>query len=276
MDQFPENTREQSPTELHERVHGEVLAPTLLNYASFIPETGGLLDETVFGNLTFDTAPPAQLQRIGECFARPLVHRSEPIASRFGFISLPCSIVHPLIWRCGRSKIVGATGWTEEFLIGLLEGDWVVERETGLEIQSSVAVGPVVTGVAAVTQALRDRPDLLIDRVLVVPPAARPLQAPGSSGTTDINQFYRVVINRKNRLARSMGLGAPNAILDPLQSALFTATTNLFDVLLSTLTPEAVDALNQAPRDEIPVSHLTALRSIEAMGLFVKGWSSSS
>jgi hypothetical protein len=69
-------------------------------------------------------------------------------------------------------------------------------------------------------------PAVQLVRIPVLPPAMRPAFSDGSRMlTSDLNDLYRVVVNRKRRLARLVELGAPEIIIDNerrmLEDALF-------------------------------------------------------
>ncbi len=75
-------------------------------------------------------------------------------------------------------------------------------------------------------------PDWLILRVLpVLPPDLRPMvQLPGGRfATSDLNDLYRRVINRNNRLNRLINLGAPEIILRNEKRMLQEAVDSLID-----------------------------------------------
>ena len=75
-------------------------------------------------------------------------------------------------------------------------------------------------------------PEWLILRVLpILPPDLRPMvQLPGGRfATSDLNDLYRRVINRNNRLNRLINLGAPEIILRNEKRMLQEAVDSLID-----------------------------------------------
>ncbi len=75
-------------------------------------------------------------------------------------------------------------------------------------------------------------PEWLILRILpVIPPDLRPMvQLPGGRfATSDLNDLYRRVINRNNRLSRLINLGAPEIILRNEKRMLQEAVDSLID-----------------------------------------------
>ncbi|MFB3897788.1 MAG: hypothetical protein ACE14V_15975, partial [bacterium] len=86
-----------------------------------------------------------------------------------------------------------------------------------------------------VVEAFRDsgnRPEwMIMDVVPVIPPDLRPLVAldGGRFATSDLNDLYRRVINRNNRLRRLMEINAPEVILRNEKRMLQEAVDALFD-----------------------------------------------
>ncbi|MDO8445922.1 MAG: DNA-directed RNA polymerase subunit beta' [Deltaproteobacteria bacterium] len=81
-------------------------------------------------------------------------------------------------------------------------------------------------------KASRQRPELMIlDIIPVLPPDLRPLVPldGGRFATSDLNDLYRRVINRNNRLARLMELNAPEIIIMNEKRMLQEAVDALFD-----------------------------------------------
>lgn len=56
---------------------------------------------------------------------------------------------------------------------------------------------------------------MILDVIPVIPPDLRPMVQldGGRFATSDLNDLYRRIINRNNRLARLMELGAPEIII---------------------------------------------------------------
>jgi DNA-directed RNA polymerase subunit beta' len=68
-------------------------------------------------------------------------------------------------------------------------------------------------------------------RIPVIPPAIRPMVAldGGRHATSDVNDLYRRVINRNNRLKKLMGIGAPSVIIRNEKRILQEAVDALID-----------------------------------------------
>ncbi|HEU4750287.1 MAG TPA: DNA-directed RNA polymerase subunit beta' [Acidimicrobiia bacterium] len=78
----------------------------------------------------------------------------------------------------------------------------------------------------------KNRPrDLILETVPVIPPDLRPMVQldGGRFATSDLNDLYRRVINRNNRLKRLLDLGAPEIIVNNEKRMLQEAVDALFD-----------------------------------------------
>ena len=73
--------------------------------------------------------------------------------------------------------------------------------------------------------------DMILDVVPVIPPDLRPMVQldGGRFATSDLNDLYRRVINRNNRLKRLLALGAPEIIVNNEKRMLQEAVDSLFD-----------------------------------------------
>jgi len=76
-----------------------------------------------------------------------------------------------------------------------------------------------------------DPTDLILETVPVIPPDLRPMVQldGGRFATSDLNDLYRRVINRNNRLKRLLDLGAPEIIVNNEKRMLQEAVDALFD-----------------------------------------------
>ena len=72
---------------------------------------------------------------------------------------------------------------------------------------------------------------MILDAVPVIPPDLRPMVQldGGRFATSDLNDLYRRVINRNNRLKRLLDLGAPEIIINNEKRMLQEAVDALFD-----------------------------------------------
>ena len=73
--------------------------------------------------------------------------------------------------------------------------------------------------------------DMILDVIPVIPPDLRPMVQldGGRFATSDLNDLYRRVINRNNRLKRLLELGAPEIIVNNEKRMLQEAVDSLFD-----------------------------------------------
>ena len=73
--------------------------------------------------------------------------------------------------------------------------------------------------------------DMILDVIPVIPPDLRPMVQldGGRFATSDLNDLYRRVINRNNRLKRLLDLGAPEIIVNNENRMLQEAVDSLFD-----------------------------------------------
>jgi hypothetical protein len=156
---------------------------------------------------------------------------------RFGLIELASPVV-PYLWRIGKpSPLANATGLSAKQIEDLLHcRTFMRQTANGLEWAPEPTAGGAhpnaadgwESGGAAVRTLLSNasagklppgligRPDaLVVDAVLAPPPLLRPLVLldSGNFATSDLNDHYRRVINRTNRLSKLLQLNAPEAIL---------------------------------------------------------------
>ena len=80
-------------------------------------------------------------------------------------------------------------------------------------------------------EGLNDPGDMVLEVVPVIPPDLRPMVQldGGRFATSDLNDLYRRVINRNNRLKRLLDLGAPEIIVNNEKRMLQEAVDALFD-----------------------------------------------
>jgi DNA-directed RNA polymerase subunit beta' len=137
-------------------------------------------------------------------------------------------------------------GWGEYFRGGmgaeairdLLEQVDLVAEGADLEDQIRTAKGQkqqrAVKRLKVVSAFLKsgNRPDqMILEAVPVIPPELRPMVQldGGRFATSDLNDLYRRVINRNNRLKRLLDLGAPEIIVNNEKRMLQEAVDALFD-----------------------------------------------
>ena len=122
-----------------------------------------------------------------------------------------------------------------ELLRGLDLDPLAAELKGKIKEASSIGVKKKLTKRLKVIEAFRlsgNKPDwMIIDAVPVLPPDLRPLVPleGGRFATSDLNDLYRRVINRNNRLKRLMELKAPSVIIKNEKRMLQEAVDALFD-----------------------------------------------
>ena len=112
-----------------------------------------------------------------------------------------------------------------------------LSKEIKLKIKevSSIGVKKKLTKRLKVVEAFKqsgNKPDwMILDVIPVLPPDLRPLVPleGGRFATSDLNDLYRRVINRNNRLKRLMELKAPSVIIKNEKRMLQEAVDALFD-----------------------------------------------
>src|SRR5207248_3316399 len=99
----------------------------------------------------------------------------------------------------------------------------------------------------------QNRPEwMILEAVPVIPPELRPMVQldGGRFATSDLNDLYRRVINRNNRLKRLLDLGAPEIIVNNekrmLPEYVDSMTPEVWDVLEEVIAEHPV-LLNRAP-----------------------------
>ena len=113
-------------------------------------------------------------------------------------------------------------------------------EETAEELRDIIATGKgqkrakAVKRLKVVDAFLKsgNRPtDMILDVIPVIPPDLRPMVQldGGRFATSDLNDLYRRVINRNNRLKRLLDLGAPEIIVHNEKRMLQEAVDSLFD-----------------------------------------------
>ena len=112
--------------------------------------------------------------------------------------------------------------------------------KTGEELREVVSVGKGqkrakaikrLKVVDAFLKSVNKPTDMILDVVPVIPPDLRPMVQldGGRFATSDLNDLYRRVINRNNRLKRLLDLGAPEIIVNNEKRMLQEAVDSLFD-----------------------------------------------
>ncbi len=217
---------------------GQVRKPDTLNYRTFESEPDGLFCPTIFNDQF----------------------------TRFGHVELAAPVV-PYWWRRGSpsvlEQLLPLTAKQIEALVRCrecvrLDGGGL---EWGENTRAFDDPETWLTGGAAIRRLLQTRApaklpaglpcgaDVLTPDVLLVLPAPmRPIVAldSGNFATSDLNDLYRRVINRNNRVAKLAELQAPPVILQNEQRMLQVAFDTLFANGLLSKSSQVLDANDRA------------------------------
>src|SRR3990167_1888134 len=246
--------------------YGEVTKPETINYRTQKPEREGLFSEAIFGPTKDWECYCGKYKRIrykgiicdrcGVEITRSIVRRE-----RMGHIKLATPVAHIWFLRGVPSKIATVLGvslteleyrdlsvkYGEVFEAGigaesvrkLLEGVNLEEMVIYLEGLLKNEVNPlerrkIARRLKYFTSMARAgiRPEWMIISVLpVIPPALRPMVPldGGRYATSDLNDLYRRVINRNNRLKHLIELKAPEVITKNEKRMLQEAVDALID-----------------------------------------------
>src|SRR5438045_238856 len=191
-----------SPERIRSWSHGEVTKPETINYRTFKPERDGLFCARIFGPVTDWECLCGKYKR--------MKHR--------GVICDKCGVEV--------SKELLKRVEIEELSTELREK---MKHETSLQKRLKYAKR------LKVVEAFRksgNKPQwMILDVIPVIPPELRPLVPLdcGRFATSDLNDLYRRVINRNNRLKKLMDLHAPEVIVRNEKRMLQEAVDALFD-----------------------------------------------
>src|SRR3989441_125251 len=197
-----------APQKIRDWSHGEVKKPETINYRTFKPERDGLFCARIFG-------PTKDY----ECACGKY--------KRMKFAGVICA-------KCAFGVGMGAEAIRE--LLRAMDMD-VLARElrSGMSVETSAQKRKKIVKRLKVVEAFLksgNQPEWMILEVLpVIPPELRPLVPldGGRFATSDLNDLYRRVINRNNRLKRLMELRAPEIIIRNEKRMLQEAVDALFD-----------------------------------------------
>src|SRR5437667_313768 len=189
--------------------HGEVKKPETINYRTFKPERDGLFCAKIFGptkDYECNCGKYKRMRHRGVVCEKSGVEviQSKVRRERMGHIDLATPVAH--IW----------------FLKSLPSRIGTLLDMTLKELEKVVSA----------LKNSGNHPEWMILAVVpVIPPDLRPLVPldGGRFATSDLNDLYRRVINRNNRLKRLMELSAPDIIIRNEKRMLQEAVDALFD-----------------------------------------------
>ena len=213
-----------SPDQIRAWSYGEVKKPETINYRTLKPERDGLFCERIFGPTKDWECHCGKYKRIrykgkicDKCGVE--VTRAKVRRERMGHIELAAPVSH--IWYFKLLAEIDLEALSAELHEEL-------EKATG---QKRVRLLKRLECVDAFRLS-GQRPEWMILNVVpVIPPDIRPMVQldGGRFATSDLNDLYRRVINRNNRLKRLLELGAPDIIVRNEKRMLQEAVDALID-----------------------------------------------
>src|SRR5689334_15483772 len=206
-----------SPDMIRAWSYGEVKKPETINYRTFKPERDGLFCAKIFGPVKDYECLCGKYKRLKhrgvvceKCGVE--VTQAKVRRERMGHIELASPTAHIWFLKSLPSRI------------GLMLDMTLREIERVLYFEAFVVIEPFVES--------GNKPEWMVMTVLpVLPPDLRPLVPldGGRFATSDLNDLYRRVINRNNRLRRLLELNAPDIIVRNEKRMLQEAVDALLD-----------------------------------------------
>jgi DNA-directed RNA polymerase subunit beta' len=181
-----------------------------------------------------------------EAYIEDAVERMRQVWELFQSMESKQVIADETLFRELKDRFGSPFGWGEYFRGGmgaesvrdlLQQVDLDAEREE-LEDQVKTAKGQKQSRavkrlkvVSAFINSDNKPEDMILEAIPVIPPELRPMVQldGGRFATSDLNDLYRRVINRNNRLKRLLDLGAPEIIVNNEKRMLQEAVDALFD-----------------------------------------------
>src|SRR5678810_885885 len=253
-----------SPEKIMSWSHGEVTKPETINYRTFKPERDGLFCAKIFGPVTDWECLYGKYQRMkhrgvscDKCGAE--VTQAQVRRERLGHITLATPVSHVWFFKGLPSRIGHLLDISLRDLERILYFEAYVVIEPGdtdlkqnqllNEDQFRMAreLREKMRGEQSVQKKLKyakrlkvvdsfrkstNKPEwMILDVIPVIPPELRPLVPldGGRFATSDLNDLYRRVINRNNRLKKQLELKAPDVIIRNEKRMLQEAVDALFD-----------------------------------------------
>src|SRR5271166_6333978 len=219
-----------SPYDIRSWSFGEVKKPETINYRTYRPEKDGLFCERIFGPEKDWECACGKYRGMkykgmicDRCGVK--VTHSRVRRKRMGHIELAAPVVHIWFFKAMPSRL--GTRLDMVTLSKKLRHD-LVDTSSKQKIKD-------LTKRLKVVEALRDsdnRPEwMVLECIPVIPPDLRPLVLldSGNFATSDLNDLYRRIINRNNRLKKLVDLNAPEVIIRNEKRMLQQAVDALFD-----------------------------------------------
>src|SRR5207247_719948 len=200
-----------APQKIRDWSHGEVKKPETINYRTFKPERDGLFCARIFGPTKDYECACGKYKRMkfagvvcDKCGVE--VTRARVRRERMGHIELASPVSHVWFFKGLPSRI------GQLLDMSLRELEQILYFEEYVVLESTDQALKVLEAF----HKSSDQPErMILEVVPVIPPELRPLVPldGGRFATSDLNDLYRRVINRNNRLKRLMDLKAPEIII---------------------------------------------------------------
>src|ERR1035437_7165366 len=252
-----------SPEKILSWSYGEIKKPETINYRTFKPERDGLFCARIFGPIKDYECLCGKYKRMKykgiiceKCSVEVTLSRVR--RERMGHIELAAPVAHIWFLKSLPSRIGLLLDMTLKDLERILYFEYYVVLEPGLTalkdrqllsedeyLKAQDEYGQdsftAMIGAEAIRELLKiveafrysgNKPEWMILTVVpVIPPDLRPLVPldGGRFATSDLNDLYRRVINRNNRLKRLIELRAPDIIIRNEKRMLQEAVDALFD-----------------------------------------------
>src|SRR5918998_1394413 len=222
-----------SPNDIRSWSFGEVKKPETINYRTYRAEKDGLFCERIFGperdwECSCGKYKGTKYKGIicDRCGVK--VTHSRVRRKRMDHINLAAPIVHIWFFKALPSRL-GA-------LLGMIDLPSEAERiRRDIEKTNSKQKIKDLTKRLKMVEAIRGSENksewMVMDVIPVIPPDLRPLVLleSGNFATSDLNDLYRRIINRNNRLKKLVDLNAPEVIIRNEKRMLQQAVDALFD-----------------------------------------------
>src|SRR5918999_1205697 len=192
-----------SPDKILSWSHGEVTKPETINYRTFKPERDGLFCAKIFGPVTDWECLCGKYKRMkhrgvicDKCGVE--VTQAKVRRERLGHIALATPVSHVWFFK----------GLPKRVNIEKLAEDMRAKMRSESSVQKKLKYAKRLKVVDSFRKS-NNRPEwMILDVIPVIPPELRPLVPldGGRFATSDLNDLYRRVINRNNRLKKLMEL----------------------------------------------------------------------
>src|SRR6266571_935852 len=226
-----------SPEKIRSWSYGEVKKPETINYRTFKPERDGLFCAKIFGPIKDYECLCGKYKRLKhrgviceKCGVE--VTLAKVRRERMGHIELASPVAHIWFLKSLPSRLGLVLDMTLRDIERVLYFEAYVVTDAGMVNDDKIKKLAKRLKVLEGFQKSGIKPDWMIMEVLpVLPPELRPLVPldGGRFATSDLNDLYRRVINRNNRLKRLLELKAPEIIVRNEKRMLQEAVDSLLD-----------------------------------------------